>query len=247
MALNTSTADKHAKDVLGQISWKPVLMSSHLLTTQPPMRPCTQCKRLMPTTQKLKTCDKCRRKDREKSIRKAAMRKAVSDEGKKRAELRDMDVDEPEEEGGIEGELWNQMRKRIKMEFEDAKRKGKVLAVKNTESKVRSSPHLNSNIYFIYYRNALPHPTKTQHPTNLNPSSSPPFPLNRYTNPYYSTQHTQSYPPRNLLSALENAWRWLHGKLGRHLGILGWVGLCLSEFFSASYFTPLPHSSLSSF
>jgi hypothetical protein len=139
----------------------------------------------VPSTQKLKTCEKCRRKDREKSARKAARRKGAGDVGMKRA-LVLVDVDESEGEGGIGGEGWDQMRKRIKMEFDDAKRKGKVPVVKNTESMVRTSLYplqLNSKIYFFYYRNAHLHLTTTQHPTNLNPSSSLPSLPNPYPNP----------------------------------------------------------------
>ena len=91
----------------------------------------------MPSTQKLKTCEKCRRKDREKSARKAARRKGAGDVSMKRA-LVLVDVDESEGEGGIGGEGWDQMRKRIKMEFRDAKCKGKVPVVKNTKYKVHS-------------------------------------------------------------------------------------------------------------
>ena len=78
------------------------------------------------------------------------------------------------------------MRKRIKMEFDDAKRKGEIPVVKNTESKVHSSlysPHLNSKIYLFYNRNAHPHLTTIQHPTNPNPSSSPPSPHSLHPNP----------------------------------------------------------------
>ena len=48
----------------------------------------------------------------------------------------EMDKTESEtEEGGINGEGWDHMKKRIRMEFADAKAKGKV-PVKNSESKV---------------------------------------------------------------------------------------------------------------
>jgi hypothetical protein len=157
MASNTLMTNEHAKDVLSakQRPWKPNPMPHLLLNLFPVQvpqtleiatRPCTQCKCLVPFTQKLKACEKCRRKD---VPRKAARCKGASDESMKWvSEL--VDVDESEEEGGIEGKGWDQMRKRIKMEFGDAKRKRKVPIVKNIESKVHSllySPHLNSKIY----------------------------------------------------------------------------------------------------
>jgi hypothetical protein len=153
-------------------------------TLEAATRPCTQCKRLVPSTQKLKTCEKCRRKDREKSARKAAKRKGAGDVSMKRA-LVLVDLDESEGEGRIGGEGWDQMRKRIKMEFDNAKRKGKVPVVKNTESMVRTSlysPQLNSKIYLFYNRNAHPYLTMIQHPTNPNHSSSPPSPHSLHPN-----------------------------------------------------------------
>ncbi|KIM74499.1 hypothetical protein PILCRDRAFT_92564 [Piloderma croceum F 1598] len=154
MASNASTTDKHTNNVLSakQRPWKPIPMSPRLFNALPSAipqalevatRPCTQCKRLIPSTEKLKTCEKCRRKDREKSARKAARRKGASDVSVKRASVL-VYMDDSEEEDGVAGEGWDQMSKRIKMEFGDAKRKGKVPVVKNTESKP-PQPHIPIN------------------------------------------------------------------------------------------------------
>jgi hypothetical protein len=58
----------------------------------------------------------------------------VDSDNDPRANLVDNDT-EDDGESAIGGETWDVMRKRIKIEFVDAKAKGKV-PVKNTESKV---------------------------------------------------------------------------------------------------------------
>lgn len=193
MASNASTTDEHIKDVLSakqrpckSIPMSPRSLSALSQTLKAAVRLCTQCKRLVPSNQKLKTCEKCRRKDREKRARKTARRKGAGDVSMKRA-LESVDLnDESEEEGGIGGEGWDQIRKRIKMGFGDAKRNGKFPIVKSTESKVCSSlypPQLNPIYHFFYNRNAHPHPTTIQHLTNPNLTSSLPSLLSPHPKP----------------------------------------------------------------
>jgi hypothetical protein len=129
MASNVSTTDKHTKDV------------------QAATRPCTRCKRPVPSNQKGKTCEQCRRKSREQNAKKAARRKGAGDVSMKGSVL--VCMDESEEEG----ERWDQTRKIIKTALSgDAKRKGKVPVVKNTESKVPTSLYssqLDSKYLFL--------------------------------------------------------------------------------------------------
>src|ERR1700691_5503986 len=127
----------------------PITATKQTKTATPPStRSCSQCRAFVPTTLQFKTCDACREKARQNNAKTAIKRKREKEAvmSKLRADGADghaevtksseMDKTESEtEEGGINGEGWDHMKKRIRMEFADAKAKGKV-PVKNSESKV---------------------------------------------------------------------------------------------------------------
>lgn len=98
---------------------------------------CTRCRSSIPITQGFKTCDACREKSRQSHAKFTAKRKRereamvskfganVDSDEDPRANLVDNDT-ENDGESGTGGETWDVTRKRIKMEFADAKAKGKV-------------------------------------------------------------------------------------------------------------------------
>ena len=130
-------------------------------------------KALVPIRFQFKMCNACREKNRFSHARAATRRKregreaTTTIENSHDPEMKALEQDdnepEPEEEGGISPEGWDQMRKRTKMEFANLEGKGKV-PVKSTQLKVRQFLHLslqNTTDDILCFRNLQKRPLPT--------------------------------------------------------------------------------------